>query len=314
MSIDKDGFWESPKKQKLRLMVAKAFGKARPRVSIFLPGNDIACLKLIWDQDYTDSEMKIIVVERRSDVMGAIQEKIRALSPVLFSQCRFHQGELHELAFADKVQFAFIDLLGNITKELYDWFVNSYLPATSNKCITYLTLQKAYRGNHFMRAWRNYVWNVSPELKTIFFQYREDQKLRNPGIAKTFYNRKVPYTLWLLDGMFLQAGKRHRFKNIVQYRDGKMGKSMASTMLFIKIKQYRGKPVIEIPDMKSINLDYMMSCLERKMRMSTTDAKRKLAGQRAAYTRAFRKGDLVKAESYKIPIKRLENFLAKSLK
>ena len=314
MSLNKDGFWESPKKQKLRQMVAKAFGKSKPRVSIFMPGNDIACLKLVWEQDHINSEMKIIVVERRSDVMEAIKEKIKALSSVLYSKCTFYHGELHELILADKVQFAYIDLLGNITKELYQWFVNNYLPAADDNCITYLTLQKAYRGNNFMRAWRNYVWKVSPELKKTFFHYREDQKIRNPGIIEKFYNKKVPYTLWLLDGMFLQAGKRHKFKNIAQYRDVKMGKIMASTMLFIKIKQYKGKPLIEIPNMDTIDLDHMIKCLESRPVVSIKSLKRKLAGQRAAYTRAIRNGNTTKLKLYKININRLQRFLAKSAK
>jgi|694.fasta_scaffold07801_11 hypothetical protein len=314
MSHHINGFWKLAKrKNKLRMYIAKSFEQTQPKVSLFLPGIDIACIKTIWEGGHVHSKMKIILVERNPKIMQEIKEKVLKLSKQLHQQCTFHTGELHDLILNYKIEFSYIDLLGNITLDLYQWFTDQYLKNVSPTCVTFLTVQKAYRGNTFMRAWRNYIWNVDAELKKIFYSYREDQKRKHPEIKQSFYNRKVPYTLWLLDGMFRQTRKQHVYKNILQYKDIKDG-TMACTMLLIKIKLKTKATSVNIPDMSKIDLDHMIKCLESRPVVSIKSLKRKLAGQKAAYTRAIRNGNTTKLKLYKININRLQRFLAKSAK
>jgi hypothetical protein len=322
---DRSGVWRSTQnKQKTRNRVIAVFGKRKPRVSLLMPGVDIMCLKGIFDAGHIHKGMKFIIVERFPHVMDEIKAQISAISTTLYKQCTFHQGELHDLELKTKVDFAFIDLLGNLTKDLFNWFRSAYLPATSPKAVTFLTLQRGYRGNTFMRSWRHYVWRVNAELKDIFFKHKCQQKLAHKGIAQSFYKKSVPYTLWLLDGLFAEHGIKFGYRKIFAYKDDKGEGSKGVGMIFMQINQYKKKCPLMMPDISTIDFvkieeDYKALRDSAKIAKPPKEeilwqikkVKDKMAGQKAALTRMLTHGTKGSREEYQIAIETLKKEMAR---
>jgi hypothetical protein len=325
--MDTHGMWHGTKnKQRTRKRVAKIFAKKLPAVSIFLPGEDIMCIKQVHSTGAIRPDMKFILVERKPDVMSKIKEKVKELCPKLYGQCYFHLGELHDLDIKETIHFSFIDLLGNLDRQTFDWFRFAYLPHISANTVTFLTFQKAYRGNNFMRAWRYHTWCADKTMKTLFFRHRETLKTNYPEHTKTFYNRRVPFTIWLLDGLLRETNKFFYYPHISQYKDIKLG-TRATRMLFIEIR-HKNKPCqVTMPDISTINFDQMQQTFDdyreekklpytpckiskEEILLEITQTKRLLAGQKAALTRYNHyktKGD---PKTYETAIIDLQNKIA----
>jgi hypothetical protein len=257
-SASDSGFWsKAHNKHKTRKRVVAAFGKRLPKTTILLPGVDIMCLKSIYYAGHIRKDMHFILVERDPERMEKINAEVLKLSPDLHKQCQFHCGELHDLKFENQVDFAYIDLLGNFTRPLFDWFRSTYLQACSPRAITFLTLQRAYRGNPFMRAWRDYVWNENMTLRDIYTKHKNKQKHLHRGIETRFYKKAVPYTLWMLDGLFAEHGVKFKYKVIMPYRDAKGDGTRGMGMIFLRIDM-KDKPCQPMhPQLNAIDFDAM---------------------------------------------------------
>jgi hypothetical protein len=231
------GYWVSAaNKNRVRKYFVKQFKRKKPAITLLLPGSDIMCLRMLHKKRLIRPGMKFILVERLPNVMAEIQKQVKELCPTLFDQCQFFEGELHHLVLEQKVNFSFIDLVGNLTRPLFDWFLTMYLPHCSTKAATLITIQRPYRGNNFMRAWRNYIWNENRKLRRNFRHHKLD--LTPDEIGRDLAN-PTPFTLWMFTGLFYETGRRHEYEVIHAYKDVKADCSSGMSMVFLHISLHK---------------------------------------------------------------------------
>jgi len=245
-----DGFWKEAKNKDItRQKVLNSFQSLKPKISLFLPGIDIACIKKIYDAGITTKDMIFYIVERDENIMLSIKQKIKQLSEQLFNQCLFFTCELSQVKFKHKVEFAFIDLMGNLTSDLSQWIRKNYLPSCSDSNITFFTLLKAYRNNNFMKKWQVFM---NKNYKRQFSKQLESQTNDFDFEQSNLYDSIIPCTLYLFDGFYIERGVDFTCSEIFQYKDRKID-SRGIDMIFFSVKMLN----IPVPDNSSPDIKHL---------------------------------------------------------
>lgn len=131
---------ERPEKEKARVFALGC--KCRKNI-LLLPGINCACLNLGIELGIFSRESNITLVERDRDVCSKIQENIR-IHPT-YSLLLLNK-KLHEVKVSN-IDLAFIDLCGNITKDIYFWLKDELAPNLVNGADLSITVQDALRDN-----------------------------------------------------------------------------------------------------------------------------------------------------------------------
>jgi hypothetical protein len=125
------------------------------RSAIFLPGWDDAandgcfCVRRAFEIGAIDEDTQVIAVEWNTALREKITERMSTFPfrnpPIL------HFDALHRLRLHDrKIDFAMLDLLGNLDWRLARWVVDMLKPNLAEYATVSLTITRSFRRNHFM--------------------------------------------------------------------------------------------------------------------------------------------------------------------
>ena len=289
-----------PNKTTTRGWVASEFESFHISKSIknvlLLPGENICCLSTILDsciQKCIDiSNITFHLVEENKKVSYLIKDSVSKNYPNYLKNCKFYNFNLSKFTSVEKIDFCWMDFLGNLTDDLFSWLNNWYYNNISDTNITYFTFQKAARGSLFMKKWEEFVCN-DPEAANIIKKY----SLGNE-IHVDFYN-----IVCLLESLFLRNKIVSEYFSPAVYKDIKKGKKAAVDMLFFGFRLRRDD------SFKFDNLmDGFFGSLKSKPIVvspvsptpSVVSAPKNLAGIKAHYTRLIKKATLTSAETIRL--------------
>jgi hypothetical protein len=142
---------------KAAVRTAAVSGKRNCRHALFLPGSNCLCVKQAIQTGLVDpNNTHVTLVERNREVFRLIESQLPELN--LKSVDLYHE-ELHRLKVQSQIDFAFIDLLGTVTRELATWGAEVLSPQLADDAVISVTLNKAWRNNQFMsskhKEWRD---------------------------------------------------------------------------------------------------------------------------------------------------------------
>lgn len=113
--------WDGEKKQIAREI---AMGNFKSQHSaIFLPGMKCRCVNLALDKGVIQHNQRLYLVENQPATARIIKTQLPSLSDY-----KFHVGELHKLKLYSKVDFAYLDCVGSMDEELYNWIKLELIP------------------------------------------------------------------------------------------------------------------------------------------------------------------------------------------
>ena len=257
----------------------------------------ICCIKKIYESGLITNEMVFYIVERDHEIMKVIKKKIHELSESLYVQCLFFECDISKVKFQHNIDFAFIDLMGNLSPEIMDWMRNEYLPNCSNNNITFYTLLKAYRNNNFMKMWQR---RLTVDMFDSYHQYvsREASNLDDEDDDNTDV---ISVTLCLFDGLYIERGCEFERTTPFQYKDRKIN-SRGIDMIFFGVQMNDAPNTRSFPDIRSFDLCSGSTLSERKrIAMPSMNAQqrksieRRIAAYKAVSTRYRNQGRPAKA-------------------
>lgn len=113
--------WDGEKKQIAREI---AMGDFRSQhLAIFLPGMECRCLNLALDKGLIQPDQRLYLVEKEAATARIIKAQLCHLS-----NYKLHIGELHTLKLNSKVDFAYLDCIGSMDEDLYNWTKLELIP------------------------------------------------------------------------------------------------------------------------------------------------------------------------------------------
>lgn len=194
--------WDGTKKQVAREV---AMGNFRSQHSaIFLPGIECRCVNMAMDKGLINLNQPLYLVEKMPSTARIIKAQLTHLY-----NAKYHIGELHKLKLKSLVDFAYLDCIGSMDEELYEWVKNTLIPKLSHP----------YRISFcFNYAWRPRV----PFLDKSCERYDESQALiRNSYLYYTNSDYRIATYVCIFKELF---GDSVRFVPVherpyYQYRD-----------------------------------------------------------------------------------------------
>ena len=117
-----------------------------------------------------------VLVEREAETASRIKDLV-ASDPYWIRKPRIHTGELHDLRLANKIDYAFLDLTGGITKDVAGWVENGLQHMLRPKARVAFTLAYGWRTNQYMYDMQSYIKEHDPKgLRRLSEALKIDKK------------------------------------------------------------------------------------------------------------------------------------------
>lgn len=177
---------ERPEKDGVRKFIFDGVGWRD--TSLWLPGEDLACIHTAMQSGVLDSDSHIIAVERDPDVARRIRQQL----PHCGMSWHLHEGELHSLTLPEDVRldYAFIDLLGYLNTDICRWMNDVMIKHMTDDFSLAVTHLYALRNSHMLRKARSLFQTTYRELYMSFVDQVE------------IYNKNVLLPMALLKCIF----------------------------------------------------------------------------------------------------------------
>lgn len=185
--------------------------------AIMMPSSDAECVKKAVEMGVFYPKTEVICVERDKEVFAKMRE---ALSPVAVRKQYFF-GELSDLKIKDKIDFAFIDLIGTITRNIAGWLRHELSPNLVEMSDVTFTLNKAERNNQFIKEARSFF--STPDQQKHRKKVMEDLRASKDIVS---YLQIIEYCFWEWEFDVLTA--------IPEYYD-------TTAMLLIALRNFKRK-------------------------------------------------------------------------
>jgi hypothetical protein len=169
---------DRPNKQVSREYVLNGYKQCH--AALFLPGWDEAVgecgqdIRTALRMGILDREKPLYVVEKNYEWAPLIEADLKALG---FTKIVMHIGELSEVKFEHRLDFAFIDLMGCLTLSICEWMRDTLAPALAKGAIVALTVAYCKRNNHFIDAAERVMFKGRDDYKDITRAMRDLYKI-----------------------------------------------------------------------------------------------------------------------------------------
>lgn len=217
-------FWDANRSSKVMSRDA-ALDVNTKKKCIFLPGAGCADVRQAIELGIINNKTKVYLYERNRHAVKLINDY---LSNWPFETVPdFYTQDIWLCPVPEKVDFAFFDLMGNLTEESIYW-LTYFADCLSDKSDVYFTFCLNMRGNEFTRR------EISTKEFTEEFQ----------EYKKRYRSEVVASQLLLLDSIFKGYNVRRR---LMSYRDDVTGVKMCLVKLNLrKKKMSEGKMIVEM--------------------------------------------------------------------
>lgn len=157
--------WDGEKKHIAREIAMGDFHSQHS--AIFLPGMECRCIKCALNKGLIQPDQQLYLVEKEPATARIIKAQLRHLS-----NYKLHIGELHKLKLKSKVDFAYLDCIGSMDEELYNWTKLELIPNLVHPFRISFCFNYAWRPNvPFLDERREEFDEAKSLLRTSYMYY-----------------------------------------------------------------------------------------------------------------------------------------------
>jgi hypothetical protein len=202
---------------------------------LLLPGRNILCLSEIIDhcneRGIDISKVIFHLVESKRKEFKEIEDAVRKKYPIYFNNCKFYHSDLSRFIIDEKIDFCWMDFLGNLNYELLEWFNNWYSKNISELNVTFFTFQQAGRGSNLLKDWISF-YSCDKTDKHLISHREKLSKEKSEADHRPIF--------CLLESLFLRNNiDSIRIDDPAPYKDKKTGRKGAVVMRFFGYKLKR---------------------------------------------------------------------------
>tara|TARA_Y100000310_G_C20697629_1_gene826820 strand:+ start:1082 stop:2041 length:960 start_codon:yes stop_codon:yes gene_type:complete len=124
----------------------------RKKSILLMPGNLGRDLELAIQFGVVTKRTKITCVEKDEDELDALKKRIKCIVPSGFQQPVFFGKDIFTISLPSSVDFAWIDLCGNLREKDLFWFSNMLVPNLLPNTELAFTFSKRFRANKLIKG------------------------------------------------------------------------------------------------------------------------------------------------------------------
>jgi hypothetical protein len=204
------GWSERPNKQRARDVVLK--NPKHSNVSIWLPGSDAICFQQAIMTGFCDKTSHAYLVE--SDRKSFLKLEKTLKKEGLYNKTNIHviNGRLEDFNVPEKVDFAFIDLLGTFTTDILLWLDHLSNNITQD-CQLYFTHLYKNRNNQVLTEVMNLCENG--EFRETYRLFEEKWQYFDKWVSLPAFQLKCCFNKWQFDLVSYKPYRDKKWKMIL---------------------------------------------------------------------------------------------------